>query len=77
MGVEQSASAEAFERAGLDRPFLLTTIRFEVVETDDGAFITLSTRVTRQSVIMKNTKTKPNNVGNTRRKKKPNGVRPS
>jgi pilus assembly protein FimV len=38
------ANAEAFDRAELDRPFVLTTMRFAVIDTDEGAFITLTTR---------------------------------
>ncbi|MCH7889182.1 MAG: hypothetical protein IIA00_07870, partial [Proteobacteria bacterium] len=38
------ATAETFARYGLDRPFLLTELRFEVVGTGTGAIIRITTR---------------------------------
>ncbi len=39
------ADAEAFARAGIDRPFILSSLRFEVVESDTGPdYIQITTR---------------------------------
>ena len=40
----QLASQDAFSRYGLDRPFHLTELQFEVVGTGDGAFVRITTR---------------------------------
>ena len=40
----QLASADAYTRYGLDRPFVLTQLRFDVVGTGDGAVVRIFTR---------------------------------